>query len=258
MTYSTDLNVLQDFTDDRDQLVEVIKKRSRSAMNGMANGSTGDDSEGDTGAAYTQDDSEFNIFNTDRKLAALETRGEDAGQPAGEEGAGLLRQRHDQDRHRQPGATARHRQRRDPRQRGVLSGGRARPGGARLRWATPRRPRRAATACTRAVRSAPRRATSRASRRRSTRWPSDTGGKALLDKNDLSLGIVQAQKDIASYYILGYYSTNAALDGRYRRIKVQIGKDLTRQARLPLRLLRLQGVQASSIPPTASASCRRR
>ena len=28
--------------------------------------------------------------------------------------------------------------------------------------------------------------------------------------NDLSLGIVQAQKDISSYYILGYYSTNPA------------------------------------------------
>jgi hypothetical protein len=47
---------------------------------------------------------------------------------------------------------------------------------------------------------------------------SDTGGKALLDQNELALGIVQAQKDISSYYILGYYSSNAALDGRYRRI----------------------------------------
>ena len=36
----------------------------------------------------------------------------------------------------------------------------------------------------------------------------DTGGKALLDNNDLSMGIVQAQKDISSYYIVGYYSTN--------------------------------------------------
>ena len=49
----------------------------------------------------------------------------------------------------------------------------------------------------------------------------DTGGKALLDNNDLGLGIVQAQKDISSYYILGYYSTNDKLDGRYRRIKLQ-------------------------------------
>ena len=60
-----------------------------------------------------------------------------------------------------------------------------------------------------------------------TTLASDTGGKALLDNNDLAMGIVQAQKDISSYYILGYYSTNSALDGRYRHIKVQIAKNLT-------------------------------
>jgi len=55
----------------------------------------------------------------------------------------------------------------------------------------------------------------------------DTGGKALLDDNDLSNGIVQAQKDISSYYILGYYSTNTALDGHYRKIDLKIKKDLS-------------------------------
>jgi hypothetical protein len=55
----------------------------------------------------------------------------------------------------------------------------------------------------------------------------DTGGKALLDQNDLSLGIRQAQHDISSYYILGYYSTNSALDGKYRRIKVQVNRELS-------------------------------
>jgi VWFA-related protein len=53
----------------------------------------------------------------------------------------------------------------------------------------------------------------------------DTGGKALLDNNDLSLGIVQAQHDASSYYILGYYSSNTATDGRYRRIKVQVDRN---------------------------------
>jgi len=48
----------------------------------------------------------------------------------------------------------------------------------------------------------------------------------MLDSNDLAAGVVQAQKDIASYYILGYYSTNTAQDGRFRRIKVQVGKTL--------------------------------
>ncbi|HBY61750.1 MAG TPA: VWA domain-containing protein, partial [Solibacterales bacterium] len=29
-----------------------------------------------------------------------------------------------------------------------------------------------------------------------------------------------------SYYILGYYSTNGALDGKFRRVKVQLAKGL--------------------------------
>jgi hypothetical protein len=53
----------------------------------------------------------------------------------------------------------------------------------------------------------------------------DTGGKALLDNNDLSVGIVQAEQSIGSYYILGYYSANQALDGRFRRIKITYGGD---------------------------------
>ncbi len=50
----------------------------------------------------------------------------------------------------------------------------------------------------------------------------DTGGKALLDTNELTLGIAQAQKDVDSYYILGYYSSNAAQDGRFRGIHLRI------------------------------------
>jgi hypothetical protein len=50
----------------------------------------------------------------------------------------------------------------------------------------------------------------------------DTGGKALLDYNDLSMGIVEAQRGTPSYYILGYYPTNTAKDGRLRRVKVTL------------------------------------
>lgn len=50
----------------------------------------------------------------------------------------------------------------------------------------------------------------------------DTGGKALLDANDLGLGIEQAQKAIVSYYVLGYYTSNAALDGRQRKVKITL------------------------------------
>ena len=61
-------------------------------------------------------------------------------------------------------------------------------------------------------------------RSQDTLWTlaADTGGKALLDVNDLSMGIVQAQKAFSSYYILGYYTSNANLDGKFRRIKISL------------------------------------
>ena len=45
----------------------------------------------------------------------------------------------------------------------------------------------------------------------------DLRGKALLDYNDLSRGIVDAQHAVSSYYLLGYYTTNSAPDGKFRR-----------------------------------------
>jgi VWFA-related protein len=50
----------------------------------------------------------------------------------------------------------------------------------------------------------------------------DTGGKAMLDNNDLGAGIRQAQQSIQSYYILGYYPTNTNLDGKLRRVKITL------------------------------------
>jgi hypothetical protein len=50
----------------------------------------------------------------------------------------------------------------------------------------------------------------------------DTGGKALFDSNDLSRGIVQAQRAVSSYYILGYYTTNLAKDGRFRQVEITL------------------------------------
>jgi VWFA-related protein len=50
----------------------------------------------------------------------------------------------------------------------------------------------------------------------------DTGGKALLDSNDLTLGMRQVQRDFSSYYVLAYATSNPAQDGRYRRIQVKL------------------------------------
>jgi len=48
------------------------------------------------------------------------------------------------------------------------------------------------------------------------------GGKAMLDTNDLSAGIVQAEQAFTSYYIIGYYTTNPLLDGKFRRVKISL------------------------------------
>ncbi len=54
----------------------------------------------------------------------------------------------------------------------------------------------------------------------------DTGGKALLDNNDLTRGIVEAQKAIEDYYIVGYYTTNTAQNGRSGDVKITVDSPL--------------------------------
>jgi hypothetical protein len=54
----------------------------------------------------------------------------------------------------------------------------------------------------------------------------DTGGKALLDSNDLTAGMRQVQQDFSSYYVLSYVSANTAQDGKYRRIQVKLSPRL--------------------------------
>ena len=57
----------------------------------------------------------------------------------------------------------------------------------------------------------------------------DTGGRAMFDYNDLSLGIVQAAQSMTSYYIIGYYATNLEKDGKFRRIQVTLNDGLDAQ-----------------------------
>jgi VWFA-related protein len=54
----------------------------------------------------------------------------------------------------------------------------------------------------------------------------DTGGRAMFDSNDLARGIVQAAQAVTGYYMLGYYTTNTAKDGRFRRVTVALARDV--------------------------------
>src|SRR5438105_5990826 len=72
LTYSNRLRVVQDFTDDRETLISTIRGFRIGESSELAEDApTGADETDDSGS-FTQDDTEFNIFNTDRKLSALE------------------------------------------------------------------------------------------------------------------------------------------------------------------------------------------
>ena len=47
-----------------------------------------------------------------------------------------------------------------------------------------------------------------------------TDGVAIIQNNDLDAGLKRIAGDLTSYYLLGYYSTNRRLDGKFRSIKV--------------------------------------
>jgi len=50
----------------------------------------------------------------------------------------------------------------------------------------------------------------------------DTGGRAYLDSNDFGRVFTGLQEDTSLYYLLGYHSTNPAQDGKYRHITVRV------------------------------------
>jgi VWFA-related protein len=50
----------------------------------------------------------------------------------------------------------------------------------------------------------------------------DTGGRAFTDTNDFGEAFQRAERDLSSYYLIGYRSTNTAKDGRFRHIQVVV------------------------------------
>jgi len=49
-----------------------------------------------------------------------------------------------------------------------------------------------------------------------------TDGFTVIDTNDFNTGVRRIVDDMSAYYLLGYYSTNAKLDGRFRKITVRV------------------------------------
>ena len=60
----------------------------------------------------------------------------------------------------------------------------------------------------------------------------ETDGHAIVNTNSPAEGIERIMADSSAYYLIGYVSTNAALDGRYRRITVRVNRrDVESRAR---------------------------
>jgi len=52
-----------------------------------------------------------------------------------------------------------------------------------------------------------------------------TDGDAVLDTGNVAGAMKKIFADVGSYYLLSYYSTNQRLDGRFRRIRVEVKRD---------------------------------
>lgn len=50
----------------------------------------------------------------------------------------------------------------------------------------------------------------------------ETGGFAIVNRNDLNAAFRQVIQDNSSYYVLGYYSSDARRDGRFRDVQVRV------------------------------------
>jgi len=214
------VDVLQDFTADHNKLLSILETLIV-GENQQSEDTTSDNASADTGAAFGQDSSEFNLFNTDRQLSALQTAAKMLARLSERKvliyfASGLTL--HGIDNQAQLHATI---------DDAIRSGVAFWPIDARgLEASGPLGDATQGSSGGASMYNG-QAAMSMISRRQQSQdtlyaLAGDTGGKALLDYNDLTRGVVQAQQSITSYYIIGYYTTNPALDGKFRRIKISI------------------------------------
>ena len=207
------VKVLQDFTNDQEALFAVLEKLIYPDDN--------DNATADTTAAFGQDTGEFNIFNTDRQLAALQTAVSMLKTVNEQKSlvyfAGGLRL-NGTDNQAQLRATINAAIRSNVAffpvdARGLVAtlplGDATRPSPGGIGVFNGNMAMSSITNFQRSQDSL-------------YALASDTGGKALLDNNDLAAGIVQAEQAITSYYVIGYYPSNTNLDGKFRRVKITL------------------------------------
>lgn len=221
MVYSSSLKTIQDFTSDRDLLIKLIDKfRLGESSENASVADEGSDSQ-DASGQFVADETEFNIFNADLKLAALEDAARTLGQYPEKKALVYISsgiQKNGVDNQSQLRATV---------NTAIRNNVAFYPIDARgLSALVPGGDATTSGGFGNEIASGSTQASNRNNFQNQQETLAtlalDTGGKALLDSNDLSEGIRQVQKDFNSYYVLSYVSANTAQDGKYRQIRVKL------------------------------------
>src|SRR5271154_6503678 len=228
VAFSTKLTVLGNFTNDRAALQKGVAQLTANSSNDLssplyaaaANGEY--DVQEYTGAAFTPDETEFNVFNTDQKLAAVEGLANVLagfpGRKALVEFTGGITQTVEQNRTQLRAATDAA-NRADVSIYSIDSRGlfAAPPGGD----ATTN----AATGTSMFTGASVFHQTDQREDSRDTlaTLSTDTGGKAFFDLGDLSDAFPAIQRDNGGYYLVGYnLGADVKHDGRWRAIRVKV------------------------------------
>ncbi|HUK31624.1 MAG TPA: VWA domain-containing protein [Candidatus Acidoferrum sp.] len=223
VSFGTTFRINADFTNDKKTLLAAIQSLipgKDSLLAGVASTSTDAVSE-DTGAAFTADDTEFNIFNTDNKLYAVEALSSLLGGIPGRKSvlqfSGGITQTGEENRSSVQAATnAANKNNVSLYQvdsRGLMSDT---PGGDA---STGMSTSRTAFSGTAVFNTSQQRQDSRDTL---STLAQDTGGKLFADEGDFSKIFKEVQDDSTGYYMLNYFSSNTARDGRYRTVKVKL------------------------------------
>jgi VWFA-related protein len=222
VSLGSSLLVNQDFTSDHDLLKKQLQAFGEGTGQGYEEGTTGT-TEGtpDTGQPFTADDTEYNIFNTDRRLEALRSVAEKLSHLQQKKSliyfsSGMDRTGIENQAELRAAVNAAVRSNlaiytMDLRGlQALVAGGEAQ--NASLRGTSTYSGQSTINALN----------SNFTTQETLVTLASDTGGRAFLDSNDFSQVFKGVQQDTSTYYLLGYRSTNPARDGRYRRITVKV------------------------------------
>jgi VWFA-related protein len=224
VSLATNMRIDLDFSDDKTKVLSVLNSYTSGQGQGFDNGLTGS-SEGaaETGGAFTADDTDYNTFNADRKLLALQAIMQTLGKISQKKAiiyfSNGISQNGVDNQSALRAATA----------SAVKANVSIYPVDIRGLQAFP--PGGEAQNASLHGQSAYNGAavlndlSSNASTQETlSTLASDTGGKAFFDSNDFGAVFSQVQKDSSAYYVLGFTSANAMKDGRFRHLKVQLNR----------------------------------